>query len=206
MGKLIDLTGQRFGRLVVLQYTGKDKRNQARWDCRCDCGNITNVSTQNLKCGNVQSCGCSRKGINSTHKQSRSRLYKIWCAVVQRTKNPNNPNYAYYGKRGITVCDSWSTFEPFRDWALENGYSENLTIDRIDNDKGYSPDNCRWIDRKQQAENRRSNHFLIYKGETKTLGQWATQFGMKRTTLCKRLNNGWSIEEALETPVKKNKK
>lgn len=205
MGKLIDLTGQRFGRLSVVKFTGLDKNHQARWDCLCDCGNTTNASTNNLRFGKVQSCGCSRQGINSTHKQSGSRLHKIWAGMIQRTRNPNNPNYADYGGRGIGVYDLWLTFEPFQIWALKSGYTDSLTIDRIDNNKGYSPDNCRWVDRKKQSRNRRSSHMLTYQGETKTLGEWAEQFGINRTTLARRLKLGWSVKDALETPVRKVK-
>lgn len=134
------------------------------------------------------------------------RIHRIWGGIIQRTKNQNDPNYADYGERGITVCDEWLTFETFYLWAIQNGYAEGLTIDRIDNDKGYSPENCQWVTRKAQSYNRRSNHLLEYKGESKTIEEWAALFGMKRTTLTQRLKLGWSVEKALETPIRKKTK
>jgi len=129
----------------------------------------------------------------------------------QRTENKNTENknrvkYKDYGGRGITVCQEWRTFEPFQAWALANGYAENLSIDRIDNDKGYSPENCRWVTEKQQSRNTRRNHFYTYGGQSKTLGEWAEQFKIKPYTLKARLKHGWSIDRALETPVKKKTK
>lgn len=203
MPPLIDLTGQRFGRLVAVKFAGHDKNRHRLWECQCDCGRTVNIDVNSLRSGKSKSCGCSRKGINKTHGKSGSRIHKIWADMIQRTHNPNERCYVNYGGRGITVCDEWLTFEPFYLWAIQNGYAEGLTIDRIDNDKGYSPDNCRWVTRKVQGNNKRNNRRLEYQGQTKTLAEWAVQFGMKQETLANRLKLGWSIERALETPVRK---
>ena len=119
----------------------------------------------------------------------------------QRCNNPNVHGYKYYGARGITVCDEWSDFRIFQKWALEHGYSEGLTIDRIDNDKGYSPENCRWVDRFVQARNTRAAHIIEYNGESMTLREWAERIGMSENTLSNRIFSGWPIERALTEPV-----
>ena len=169
MGKLIDLTGQRFGRLTVIERAGKDYIGQAMWRCRCDCGNVTVVAGGNLRTGNTKSCGCygheltiggyrSRTHGGTCDGGKRTRLYRIWRAMKTRCYNLNAQNYKDYGGRGITICPEWlHDFVAFRDWALSHGYRDDLSIDRIDNDKGYSPDNCRWATAKEQRANQRSN-------------------------------------------------
>lgn len=164
MGRLIDLTGQRFGRLTVVSRAENDKNKNPRWLCRCDCGHQTIVLGHLLRNGNTQSCGCLSheqhsalmKEMNKVHEWTGTRLYRIWGAMKSRCYNPKQRNYKHYGGRGITICDEWLyDFVAFRDWALANGYCEDLTIDRIDNDKGYSPDNCRWTTMKEQRLNQR---------------------------------------------------
>ena len=136
------------------------------------------------------------------HGAYRTRLYKIWADMKQRCNNPNHAKYKSYGARGIKVCTEWKDFYHFREWALCSGYSDILTLDRIDNDKGYYPDNCRWADRFTQQNNTRRNHLITYRGETKTLAQWIVCLGLTRSALSNRLKHGWSIEKALSTPVK----
>lgn len=199
MSKKIDLTGQRFGNLTVIRENGH-KGKEVTWLCKCDCGNYTTVIGHNLKRGHTKSCGCSQ----TTHGESKMRLYRIWLRIKDRTLNKNSHAYKRYGERGITICDEWkNSFEAFRDWAIENGYSDELSIDRIDNDRGYYPANCRWADVKTQSNNRSSCHLLTYNGETKNITQWAEKIGMNPITLESRIKNGWTIEKALTTPVDK---
>ena len=160
MAKLIDLTGQRFGRLTVVERTGTSKNGNALWACRCDCGNVAVVRGASLKNGITRSCGCliaeSTKDRNTTHGLRKTRLYHVWANMKDRCLNPNTPSYSYYGGRGITICDEWrDDFQAFYDWAMANGHRDDLSIDRIDNDKGYNPDNCRWATHSEQMHNRR---------------------------------------------------
>jgi hypothetical protein len=201
--KLIDLTGQQFGRLTALRY------EDGKWVCKCKCGNVVAILSGNLRAGRTLSCGCQKRDSNIkknyVHGHRKERIYGIYHKILDRTTNKNDKAYKNYGGRGIGICKEWKNdFETFRKWALENGYTEELTIDRIDNNKGYSPENCRWTTRKVQNNNTRRNHFITYKGQTKTLAQWAEEKNINVQTLISRINESkWSVEKALETPVKK---
>lgn len=201
MGKALDLTGQRFGRLTALAAVGKDKRGCILWECICDCGNKTSVNGAKLKNGHTKSCGCIVKDNSSkaTHRMSRTRLYRIWQAMKNRCYNENFWAFCHYGGRGITMCDEWrDSFEAFRDWALANGYRGDLSIDRIDNDMGYSPSNCRWASKKTQASNTRKNVLYEYRGEKRTLKEWSELLNINYQTLHSRVTAlGWSIDRAL---------
>lgn len=149
-----DLVGKRFGRLTVLEYAGSE-----RWKCVCDCGGTALVRTNNLILGNTRSCGCYQRNVASRvsrkHGDSSMPLYKVWCSMKQRCCNPNSKAYRDYGGRGIRICDEWVDYEPFREWAMSAGYKQGLTIDRIDNDGNYCPDNCRWVGMSVQNANKR---------------------------------------------------
>jgi len=156
--------GQRFGRLVVIKeadgiYWGKYKHRQ--FLCQCDCGNKTIVRLEYLRNGHTQSCGCNRLIISSksrlTHGGTKSRLYRIWTGMLRRCRNSHSKDYGNYGGRGIVVCDEWFNFEPFRDWALANGYADSLTIDRKDVNGNYEPNNCKWSTMLEQRHNRRDS-------------------------------------------------
>ena len=207
-----DLTGMKFNRLTVIRPAEKSKTGETRWVCLCDCGKEIIVQSNNLKSGQVKSCGCYRHEraveTHTTHGGAnvdgkRTKLYSIWVGMRQRCYYKNDAEYSNYGGRGITVCDEWKDdFSAFRDWALANGYNHGLTIDRIDNDKGYSPENCRWAGAVEQARNRRSNLTITFNGETHIAIEWEEILGFPRGTLSRRIKScGWPIERALTEPI-----
>lgn len=203
MPKLIDLTGQRFGRLVVVERVENSADGRARWLCRCDCGQSKTVLGEHLKKGRTKSCGCAKSESSSKrfkkHGGRNSKLYRIWSNMKDRCNNPDCKVYSDYGGRGIKVCKEWiDDFSAFQKWALANGYKEGLTIDRKDNDKGYSPDNCRWTDRKIQGNNKRNCRYITYKGQRKTVAEWSDITGIPHDTLLYRLNHGWETERILK--------
>lgn len=202
--------GDTFGRLTVLAFP-----KGSRALCICSCGSTKTVATHDLKSGHSRSCGCLAKDALrernilrwTTHGDSDNkhtvRLYRIWAGMKTRCDNPSCHNHNLYGGRGITVCTEWATsYETFRDWAIRSGYTELLSIDRIDNSLGYFPDNCRWATRAIQSRNKRSNRFVVAFGETKCIQDWArdTRCNVPFTTLIRRINDGWDIEEAITTP------
>ncbi len=207
--KVNNLVGRRFTRLEVLERAGSDKKGNAKWLCKCECGNIITVLGNNLKRGTTQSCGCLHieraKEANTIHGHYYERLYGVWRDIKDRCYNENNKEFFGYGGRGITVCDEWvKDFQAFYDWSMANGYKEGLTIDRINNDKGYSPDNCRWANMKTQSNNRRSNHLITYNGKTQTIAQWADEMEISYDALVARITKyHWTIERALTEPTKR---
>lgn len=203
-----DLTGKRFNKLVVLYRDENGKGGKSRWRCLCDCGTETTVSGTNLKTGAVKSCGCLRHMKHDTHHLSNTRLYRIWHMMKNRCYLKNHHAYSDYGARGITVCAEWKdNFEAFYTWAISNGYSENLTIDRIDNNGSYSPTNCRWATRKEQVNNRRSCVLITYNGETKNLMQWCELLNLPYKLIHQRMRlKNISFEEAISIPIKSKKK
>ncbi|AIW03527.1 HNH endonuclease [Bacillus phage Moonbeam] len=201
----LNLVGRRFGKLVVLEFAGSNGDRKSTWLCKCDCGSTKIVVGVYMTQGKTRSCGCLGVSSRIKHGLSQERINKIYRGMVNRATNPNNAAYANYGGRGITICDDWLGEEDgptnFYNWAKTSGYAEGLTLDRENNNKGYSPDNCRWVTSKVQGNNRRTNVLLTFKGETKTLAEWSIALGGSRSLVGKRLEAGWSTERALETPV-----
>lgn len=164
---MIDLTGMKYGRLTVVEFD-RLQNHKTYWKCVCDCGLTVIVTGNNLRSGNTSSCGCLRRentqkmGLDHRkHGESHShltRLYTIWCGMRQRCSNPNRSAYKYYGGKGVSVCEEWQDYSAFKAWAIGNGYADNLSIDRIDNRKGYSPDNCRWITISENVARANKNH------------------------------------------------
>lgn len=213
-----NLEGKKFGRLTVISLS--DRRTSggnAIWLCKCDCGSETFVSSSRLKNGSTRSCGCLAKEVTSermkvnsyraTHHGSTERLYRIWRAIINRCYNKNDTRYKDYGGRGIAVCDEWKKdYSSFREFALNNGYDPkckygDCTIDRINVDGNYCPENCRFVSFLVQENNKRNNRTLTYKGKTQTVAQWAKETGIKPGTLYSRVERGWSADRALNTYV-----
>ena len=201
----VDLTGQRFGKLVVIRRVENHGKRPA-WLCKCDCGNQLEVIGESLRSGNTKTCGCSRE----SHGCADDRLYSVWCTMKARCNNPNKNNYASYGARGIVVCDEWlNSFTAFRNWALENGYDYDApygkcTIDRIDVDGNYCPENCRWVDAEIQARNRRNiprvkrGIEVDYKGKHYlSLSALAREYGFHSSRLERRIHR-MTIDEAMD--------
>ncbi len=201
--KIKDISGQKFGRLTAL-YRLHNTKCRTRWLCVCDCGNLTEVKTVKLTTGHTRSCGCLQKEVTSTHfkkhGQSKTRLYKIWQGMKKRCYNSNDKAYNYYGGRGIKVCDEWlNDFQTFYDWSMNNGYNEHLTIDRIDVNGNYEPNNCRWVDYKIQNRNSRHNTLFTIDGETRCLSEWCEILNLNYKNVLARVTRyNWSIGEALE--------
>ncbi len=220
--------GDHFGRLTVIGFAGhsrtKSGKSKLLVKCKCSCGNVIITPSNNLITGDTKSCGCYSKDIareshlgksyNYKHGGTmyNSRLYKVFSAMHQRCENPNCDHYNRYGGRGIYICKEWSGengFFNFREWAMNNGYNPDApkgecTINRIDNDGPYSPDNCEWVNMKTQINNTSINRYITYNGETHTVSDWANILGIKFSTLENRLCNGWPIEKALSTKAEKN--
>ena len=206
-----NIEGMRFGKLIVEKYIGIRKR-QAIWLCKCDCGNETyTVARQLLSCGTL-SCGCIQLQAahdtcmkrNVTHGFSKKDpLYFIWKNMRYRCFNPNNKSYKNYGGRGITICKEWEDYTIFKKWAVSNGYNPKLSIDRIDNDGDYCPENCRWVTRKIQNNNKRSNVFLSYKGKTYSPKELAKIKNIPVHRIYDRRCAGWTDEKIITYPENK---
>lgn len=200
--------GERFGRLVITgvapEYIAPSGGKHKRVICKCDCGSVVTVLREHITSGSQKSCGCLRRenGVLK-HGEIHTRLYKIWGNMRNRCSNANNPAWENYGGRGITVCKEWDAFQVFRDWANANGYNDGLTIDRVNNNEGYCPENCRWTDNYSQANNKRANHLIIYQGEVHTIAEWAVLLGIPYKTLHRRIVGlGWKVDRAFTQPVR----
>lgn len=206
-----DLTGERFGRLLVVckDHIDRVKRGTVvYWLCLCDCGNTAVVRTGSLRSGNTQSCGCLQKDNASEanriydHTKQGDRLRSIWYGMRNRCYNETCDSFEYYGARGIRICDEWLDFDKFYEWAINNGYSDNLTIHRVDNNAGYCPQNCIWATQKEQANNYSRNIFVTFQNETHTVKEWSEKLGMSYHALLSRIKRGWDIERALTEEVR----
>lgn len=204
----VDLIGQKFGKLTVAEWAGKANLGVARkamcdfWLCRCDCGKTTVAASRWIKHGNTTSCGCS----HAKHKMTGTRTWIVWTGMKGRCSNPKNEDYPRYGGRGISVCDRWK--ESFSDFYADMGDppTKSHTLDRVNNELGYSPENCRWATRKEQNRNTRRNHWVEWRGESKTLAEWGEdprliELGITKFYLCTRIWSGWTVERAMTAPA-----
>lgn len=200
MSEFIDITGNKYNMLTVLELR-RNANGVNMWLCKCDCGNETFVRASNLKSGAVKSCGCLRKP-KPKHGMSNSKLYRVWNGMKNRCYCKTVKSYKDYGARGIDVCDEWrNSPEAFISWALKNGYSDGMTIERIDNEKGYSPDNCKWISKGEQTKNRRNCRLYTYNGKTQVLSEWCKELNVDYKMTHNRINKlHWTFEKAIETP------
>jgi len=208
MAKEVDLIGQRHGKLTCVEYLGLQKRPDGRnnkiWRCVCDCGNekilTTHLFNKDMSCG----CLVGEKAHNSFYKGRNRYLYGVLFKMRERCYKTDSMYYYNYGGRGIRICDEWQGLdgiENFQRWALSHGYKTGLTIDRIDNNKDYSPDNCRWVDMKTQSNNKRNNVYIEMNGKTQTLAQWCEEYNVPYSRVRIRLQvMGWSLQDALTTP------
>lgn len=198
-----DLTGKRFGRLTVLRCEGKAKHGKYQWLCRCDCGALKISDTGQLNSGCTQSCGCLKTEMlikkNQTHNMAGTPIYTTWATMKRRCHSPKDKQYKDYGGRGIAVCDEWLSFEGFYK-DMGDSYKPGLTLERIDNNKGYCNENCVWADRITQANNNSRNRFETVDGITDTVANHARRYGHTYAVVQHRLQRGWDVEEAFKTP------
>lgn len=211
--------GDRNYRLTVIEEAPAyvDSKGRRRmWKCRCDCGNLITVREDSLG-SHTKSCGClqkeraaqsAREHHTVKHGDSRERIHNIWYLMKYRCTNPKSPAYAKYGGKGIRLCDEWADdingYFAFKNWAIRNGYSEELTIDRIDNDGNYCPENCRWVNAAVQNNNKRANRKLTYNGETHNVAQWSEILGVDRRLLYNRVYLGWDVDRIFTQPYRKS--
>ena len=204
-----NIQGDRFGRLIALKVVGKSKHGSLIWECICDCGKTKEIVSSNLMQGKTKSCGCYHRErateANTIHGYSSrfvtKRIYTIWSKMLHRCQ-PSKANSKTYYDRGITVCEEWKDFETFKDWAYSHGYSDELSIDRINNDEGYRPDNCRWATPTTQARNRRTSRMIEIDGKTKCLKEWCDIYEINYGTVQSRLERGMGGFEALTKPLR----
>lgn len=177
MGKQVDIAGERYGMLTAISQTTRRSPNGGiYWLFRCDCGNMKCCPANSVRTGKVRSCGCIAK----PHGEAGTRLHNIWVDMRQRCKDQKNK---HYGMKGVTVCPEWESYISFREWALNNGYADNLSIDRIDSNKGYFPDNCRWADATTQNRNTSSNRRITINGVTRSFPEWCDILKIHRYTV-----------------------
>lgn len=214
----VDYTGMKINYLTVIRYIPANERagyskdkDTRRWLCKCVCGKYVRVRSDQLKDKRINSCGCMAGKLSGekhkTHGMKNTRLYRIWHNMKYRCENKSSKDYSRYGERGISVCDEWERdFLCFYKWAMKSGYKENLSLDRINNNSGYSPENCRWADGQEQCRNRRNNVLVAYNGETKSIAEWCDLLKFDRALAYHRYARGWTGKEIFETKPKNNKR
>lgn len=210
MSKVKDLTGMKFGRLTAIKIIGQNEHKSNLWLCECDCGNQCITYTTQLLIGKTKSCGCLQKEnfLKSVckHNLSNSRIYKIWTSIKQRCNGTTLRNKKYYKDKNILVCDEWkNNFIEFYNWSIANGYKEGLTIDRINSNGNYEPNNCRWVDRTVQNNNTSRNKIIEFNNEKHTMAEWSRILNIDYYALQHRIKRGWSTERAFTEPVKRRK-
>lgn len=201
MGVRIDLTGKRYGNLEVIKLVVDEPGKKKKWLCKCDCGNVCIVAGSNLRNGHTKSCiECGHKVVakkKTVHGETGTKLYLVWRAVLNRCENPKSKSYCDYGKRGIHLCEEWHNPKIFFDWAHKSGYEDGLEIDRINVNGDYCPENCRWITKQENANNKRNNKVVEYAGEKKTLAEWARFYNVNYKNLSRNLKKGYTLIEAV---------
>lgn len=210
MPRKIDMTGKRFGRLTVVCEAGL-KRKEIAWKCICDCGKTVIVPGYPLRSGKTKSCGCymrdQTKNANRKHGMFGTPIYRTYFNMKNRCYNPHYYLYKDYGGRGISVCNEWlgdDGFSNFYKWAKENGYHQGLSLDRIDCDGNYSPQNCRWVNMIVQQNNRRNNHMITANGQTHTMAEWARISKIPYSTIQRRIHSGWKDSEAVTRELQRH--
>lgn len=196
---LKNMVGMEFNGCKVVSREGSDKWGQALWKCVCRCGKYFVSTGGNIRSGNTKSCGCysikRTKESNTTHGDSGTRLHNIWYGIIRRCTRPSNSMFDYYGGRGITVCNQWlNSYEEFKEWSISNGYADDLTIDRIDNDGGYTPNNCRWVTYKEQGLNKRNSRMVEFNGKVMNLSTVSEISGIAESTIRNRIKAGVPID------------
>lgn len=210
-GKCLPVTafvGQTFGRATVLADAGRNAHGHQMVRCQCACGNLFETRLSSLKSGNTKSCGCAMrdhlKDLLTKHGDSAQRsqwkkLYHVWSTIKERCTNVNWTYYKDYGGRGISYCAEWEDWGSFRDWAIQHGYKEGLTIDRIDVDGNYCPENCRWVTLDEQANNRRSNRFASFMGRRMTYAQWSRELGIPYSVFYSAMSSGLTVDRLVDS-------
>ena len=204
-----DRIGQKFERMTIIAY--EPIKHRGRYVCQCECGIIKSVDCSQLINGEIKSCGCLSKELlvqrnknnkySAIHNKSKTRLYQIWLDMKQRCYNPKQNAYKWYGAKGVEICKEWKdNFAAFENWALANGYSSNLTIDRINNLGNYEPNNCRWVGMREQHRNTTKNIVIEYQGKKQCLKDWCVELGKTYPTIANRIQNGWQPKYALLVP------
>ena len=196
--------GDIFHNLTIISREYKPDKKGTYWKCVCKCGEVVIVDASDLRKGNTKSCGCLKRKNSSDrwlkHGCSKEKLYNVWKGMRKRCNSPNNHNYKYYGERNISICDEWDDYLVFKKWAEAFGYKDGLSIERIDVNGNYCPENCMWADWVTQENNRRNNKVLELNGKKQTMAEWAREYNIRYSLLKSRIYAGWSLGKALSAP------